>query len=82
MDPISEIENMKAEVKVLREHQAKYSGKYHDMDKELVQIRSDLAHLREDVSNIKGGVNKLIWTVGGAVTVAVVAFALRGGLVL
>lgn len=81
MDPISEIENLKAELKEIRDRQINYVGKHHDMDKELVQIQTDLRYVREDIRSIQSGVNRLIWTVGGAMVVAVVGFIIQGGLV-
>lgn len=81
MDPISEIENLKTELREIRDRQINYVGKHHDMDKELVQIQSDLRYVREDIRSIQSGVNRLIWTVGGAMVVAVVGFIIQGGLV-
>jgi len=81
MDPITEIENIKHEIKEIRDRQINYVGKHHDMDKELVQIQSDLRYVREDIRGIQSGVNRLIWTVGGAMVIAVVGFIIQGGLV-
>lgn len=40
-----------------------------------------LANLVSGVDTIKGGISKILWSVGGAVLLAVVGFVLSGGLV-
>jgi predicted nucleic acid-binding Zn-ribbon protein len=81
MDVQQEIDNIKTELKEIRDRQLTYVGKHHDMDKELVAIQTELGYMREDVKAIQAGINRLIWTVGAAMIVAIVGFIIQGGLV-
>lgn len=82
MDPIQEIEMMKLDIKEIRERQLSYVGKHHDMDKEILQVRSDLNYMRQSLDSVSAGINKILFTVAGGFVIALVGFIVKGGLTL
>lgn len=80
MDHITRIENLEIDMRELKTNQGTYINKHHELDKEMVSIKADLAYIRGGFDKLGGNINKLLFTIASAFVVAIVAFIVNGGL--
>jgi 3-keto-L-gulonate-6-phosphate decarboxylase len=80
MDHITRIETLEADMREVKANQINYMGKHHELDKEMVGIKSDLQYVRAGLDKLTGNINKLILTVAGGFGLAIVGFIVNGGL--
>lgn len=80
MDHVTRIENLESDMKEVKSNQSQYIGKHHELDKEMVGIKADLAYIRGGFDKLGGNINKLLFTIASAFVVAIVAFIVKGGI--
>ena len=75
-----EIEDLAADISEIKAIQAKYIEEHHGLEKSLVEMRSDLAHIKASQDNLNNNLNKLLFILGGGFVVAFVGWVVKGGL--
>lgn len=75
-----EISDLAADISEVRAIQAKYIEEHHGLEKSLVEMRSDLAHIKASQDNLNNNLNKLLFIIGGGFVVAFVGWIVKGGL--
>ena len=75
-----EISDLAADISEVRAIQAKYIEEHHGLEKSLVEMRSDLAHIKASQDNLNNNLNKLLFILGGGFVVAFVGWVVKGGL--
>ena len=75
-----EISDLAADISEVRAIQAKYIEEHHGLEKSLVEMRSDLAHIKASQDNLNNNLNKLLFIIGGGFVVAFVGWVVKGGL--
>ena len=54
---------------------------YHQLEKEFVEMRTDMKHVRGTLDQMNANLNKLMFIIGGSFIAAIVGFIVSGGLV-
>tara|TARA_R110002167_G_scaffold82842_3_gene225671 strand:- start:1122 stop:1385 length:264 start_codon:yes stop_codon:yes gene_type:complete len=75
-----EIEDLAAAISEIKSVQTKYIEEHHGLEKSLVEMRSDLAHIKASQDNLNNNLNKLLFIIGGGFVVAFVGWVVKGGL--
>ena len=76
MDPAE----IKEQIVALRERLAMLEAEQHRIDKQLVEIKSDLHYIKSGQDSLNSNLSKFLWIVGGGFLAAIVSWILRGGL--
>lgn len=76
MDPAE----IKEQIVALRERLATLEAEQHRIDKQLVEIKSDLHYIKSGQDSLNSNLSKFLWIVGGGFLAAIVSWILRGGL--
>lgn len=61
---------------------SKLEARESEIATELALLKRDMAYLKENVSVIRGGVNKVLWAIALSVVAAATTFVLSGGLAI
>jgi len=80
MDHLTRIENLEVDMREVKANQINYMGKHHELDKEMVGLKTDMTYVRESVAKITSNTNYLLLTVVGGFLLAIVTFIVKGGL--
>ena len=75
-----EISDLAADISEVRAIQAKYIEEHHGLEKSLVEMRSDITHIKASQDNLNNNLNKLLFIIGGGFVVAFVGWVVKGGL--
>ena len=75
-----EISGLAAEISEIKNVQTKYIEEHHGLERSLVEMRSDLAHIKDSQDNLNNNLNKLLFIIGGGFVVAFVGWVVKGGL--
>ena len=70
----AEIEEIKRKIGEIMDRQMVYMGKHHELDKEIIELRSDLKHLIKGFEGISTNLNRLMMIVVGGFLTALVGF--------
>lgn len=76
MDPAE----IKEQIVALRERLAMLEAEQHRIDKQLVEIKSDLHYIKAGQDNLNSNLSKFLWIVGGGFLAGIISWVLRGGL--
>ena len=76
MDP----EDVKEQIIALRQRLALLEAEQHRIDKQLVEIKSDLHYIKAGQDSLNSNLSKFLWIVGGGFLAAIVSFIIKGGL--
>ena len=74
-----EIRDIKADIKAMEQHQSDTSADYHKMDKDVVQVQSDVKYIRKSQDNLNMNLNRVMLILIGSIITAVVTFIVKGG---
>jgi len=75
-----EIEDLAVDISEIRATQAKYIEEHHGLEKSLVEMRSDLSHIKASQDSLNNNLNKLLFIISGGFVVAFVGWIIKGGL--
>ena len=75
-----EIEDLAADISEIKATQAKYIEEHHGLERSLVEMRSDITHIKASQDNLNNNLNKLLFILGGGFVVAFVGWVVKGGL--
>jgi len=75
-----EIEDLAASLVEIRSVQTKYIEGHHLLEKNIVEMRSDITHIKASQDNLNNNLNKLLFIIGGGFVVAFVGWIIKGGL--
>ena len=75
-----EIESLAADISEMRSIQNKYIEGHHELEKNIIEMRSDITHIKASQDNLNNNLNKLLFIVGGGFVVAFVGWIVKGGL--
>ena len=75
-----EIADLTKEIASIRGVQAKYIEGHHELERNLVELRSDITHIKASQDNLNTNLNKLLFIIGGGFVVAFVSWVVKGGL--
>lgn len=75
-----EISDLAADISEVRAIQAKYIEEHHGLEKAIVEMRSDITHIKASQDNLNNNLNKLLFIIGGGFVVAFVGWVVKGGL--
>jgi len=75
-----EIEDLAVDISEIRATQAKYIAEHHGLEKSLVEMRSDLSHIKASQDSLNNNLNKLLFIISGGFVVAFVGWIIKGGL--
>lgn len=68
------------EVADIRSTQARYAEEHHELEKAIVEMRSDITHIKASQDDLNNNINKLLFIIGGGFVVAFVSWIIKGGL--
>ena len=75
-----EISDLAADISEIKVIQAKYIEEHHGLERAIVEIRSDLTHIKASQDSLNANISKLLFIVGGGFIVAFVGWIIKGGL--
>lgn len=75
-----EIEDLAVEISEIRALQSKYIEEHYGLEKSIVEMRSDITHIKASQDNLNNNLNKLLFIIGGGFVVAFVGWIVKGGL--
>jgi len=75
-----EIQDLAADISEIRSTQARYIEEHHGLEKSIVEMRSDITHIKSSQDNLNNNLNKLMFIIGGGFVVAFVGWIVKGGL--
>jgi hypothetical protein len=75
-----EIRDIKADVKAMEQIQQDQASDYHKIDKDVVQVQSDVKYIRRSQDNLNLNLNRIMLILVGSIITAVVTFIVKGGL--
>lgn len=75
-----EISDLNAEIVTIKDVQAKYIDQLHTLDKSIVELRGDIAHIKASQDALNANLNKLLFIISGGFVVAFVGWIIKGGL--
>ena len=64
----------------IRNKQDLYVGEHHKLEKEFVEMKTDLRHVRGTLDQMNSNLTKLMFIIGGSFIAGIVGFILKGGL--
>lgn len=75
-----EIADLAKEVAEIRVTQARYVDEHHALEKAIVEMRSDLSHIKASQDSLNGNLGKILFIIGGGFIAAFVSWIIKGGL--
>lgn len=75
-----EIDDLAAAISEIKAIQSKYIEQHHGLERSLVEMRSDITHIKASQDNLNTNLNKLMFIIGGGFVVAFVSWIIKGGL--
>lgn len=75
-----EINDLAAAISEIKAIQSKYIEQHHGLERSLVEMRSDITHIKASQDNLNTNLNKLMFIIGGGFVVAFVSWVIKGGL--
>jgi len=75
-----EIQDLAADISEIRATQARYIEEHHGLEKSIVEMRSDITHIKSSQDSLNTNLNKLMFIIGGGFVVAFVSWVIKGGL--
>jgi|TARA_R110000851_G_scaffold130962_3_gene264698 chromosome segregation ATPase len=75
-----EISDLAADISEIKATQSKYIEEHHNLEKSIVEMRSDLAHIKSSQDSLNTNITKLLFIIGGGFIVAFVGWVIKGGL--
>ncbi len=75
-----EIEDLAADISEIKATQARYIEEHHGLERSIVEMRSDITHIKASQDNLNSNLNKLLFIIGGGFVVAFVGWVVKGGL--
>lgn len=61
--------------------QETYVQEHHKLEKEFIEMKTDLKHVRGTLDSMNSNINKLLFIVAGGFIAAIIGFIVKGGLV-
>mgnify|MGYP000707535039 CR=1 FL=1 len=77
-----DIEQVRADVQKIADRQMNYVEEHHELEKEVVAIKSDVSYIRKGQEAMTSNMTRLMFIVVGSFASAFVLFIVRGGLAL
>jgi chromosome segregation ATPase len=75
-----ELADLSKEVAEIRATQASYVDEHHKLEKAIVEMRSDLSHIKASQDSLNGNLGKILFIIGGGFIAAFVSWIIKGGL--
>jgi|TARA_R110001606_G_scaffold102113_5_gene224210 hypothetical protein len=75
-----EISDLAADISEIKAIQTKYIEEHHGLERSIVEMRSDLTHIKASQDSLNANISKLLFIVGGGFIVAFVGWVIKGGL--
>ena len=75
-----ELADLSKEVASIRITQANYMESHHTLEKSLIEMRSDLSHIKASQDSLNGNLGKILFIIGGGFIAAFVSWIIKGGL--
>jgi hypothetical protein len=74
------LDSVEKRIYIIEEKNASLALDQHDMDKQLVEIRSDLRYIKSGQDSINSNLARVLWIFAGGFIAAIVGFIVNGGL--
>ena len=75
-----ELDDLWKHIEGIKDTQTAYVNEHHNLEKELVEMKTDLRYIRKSQGAMTTGINKVLFIVGGGFLAAIVSFIIGGGL--
>jgi len=75
-----EMADLAKEVAEIRATQSRYVDEHHKLEKSIVEMRSDLSHIKASQDSLNGNLGKILFIIGGGFIAAFVSWIIKGGL--
>ena len=75
-----ELKSIKKDVEQIRAKQASYVEAHHTLEKEMVELKSDIKYIKSGQDSLNNNINKVLFIVGGGFITAAVMWVIRGGM--
>lgn len=76
-----EIDALKQSVEQIRSTQSMYVNEHHKLEKQIIEMRTDLHYIIKNQENLSSNINKMLLIIGGGFIAAIVSFIVGGGLI-
>ena len=81
-DSVKEDINMlRSDVSKISDRQAMYVADHHELEKEMVELKTNLYYIRSGQDSMNANMTRLLFIVGGSFIAGIVSFIVKGGLV-
>jgi uncharacterized protein (DUF3084 family) len=77
-----EIRDLKADVKVIEQQQHDHASEFHKIDKDVVQVQTDVKYIRQSQDSLNLNLNRIMLILVGSIITAVITFIVKGGFAL
>ena len=75
-----ELKSIKKDVEQIRSKQASYVEAHHSLEKEMVELKSDIKYIKAGQDSLNSNINRVLFIIGGGFITAAVMWVIRGGL--